>query len=81
VTGTTHYSFTDYPVLLDTTPLGSLEPQAVRALFGTIGGLRIVDIEVTYLGAFFELWMNGDEKASKLFDGPPPQFPEVTFEP
>lgn len=50
--GTLHTSFTDMPALVDGTPLGSLVSPSFRAQFGSINGLRMLNIETAYIRAF-----------------------------
>ncbi|MGI5225081.1 alpha/beta hydrolase family protein [Actinoallomurus sp. CA-142502] len=68
VTGTDHGSFTDLPVLSAWAglPVSGLSPQ------------RSVRIVRTYVGAFFDLTLNGERRP--LLDRPSPAYPEVTFQ-
>ena len=66
IQGTSHYDFSDLPMLSPITPLLGLK--------GPLNGKRVTEITNAYLLAFFESTLKG--KPTELFDGPPP-YPEV----
>jgi dienelactone hydrolase len=69
VVGTTHYDFTDLPML---SPIA-----AQLGMKGPINGQQMAKIANVYLLSFFDAALKG--QPSTLFDGPVPDFPEVKF--
>jgi hypothetical protein len=62
IQGTTHYDFSDLPML------SLIAPQL--GLKGPLNGARVIEITNTYLIAFFDKTLKG--KPTELFDGPAP---------
>ncbi|KAG8993008.1 hypothetical protein FRB94_011153 [Tulasnella sp. JGI-2019a] len=79
VTGAEHFSFTDYPILLDALglPQSSL-PADETADLGTIDGKRISEIVQVLLNAWFDLILKGEPAdAEALLKHGKEIFPEV----
>ncbi|KAF7890800.1 uncharacterized protein EAF01_010609 [Botrytis porri] len=73
VNATQHGSYTDLAVWA--TMLGV---QGFEDLLGTISGVRILEIETAFVGAFFGKWFMGIR--GKVLDGPSSEWPEVNFD-
>lgn len=68
--GTWHFDFVMVP---------SISPLApALGMKGPLAGKRVVEINNRYLAAFFEKHLRG--RAEALLDGPPAEYPEVSFE-
>ena len=76
--GTTHYSFTDLPVLLDLAALSPTRAAESTRPPGTLDPERNLEILNTFIVAFFDRHLRG--QAVPLLGGAPAGFPEVTFE-
>ncbi|MFJ9417994.1 alpha/beta hydrolase family protein [Streptomyces sp. NPDC101227] len=76
--GSQHLSFMDYEALWPPMagPLG-LSPMQLVQMFGTIAPDRAIEIQRTYLAAFFDKELR--HQHSPLLDGPSRHFPELTF--
>jgi hypothetical protein len=77
VTGTGHLDFTDLGLLLD--QLGLDKYALFPGGFGSIQPARAIEIQQTYVRAFFAEHLNG--RPQRLLDRPSRRFPEVTFVP
>ena len=76
VEGSQHIGFMDYPLLLKYMGLGPFAANSsVAQLLGTIDGNRILEIQTTYLIAFFDYLMKGEQSA--ILQGPSSLYPEV----
>lgn len=73
--GSGHLTFTDVAPLSAPLHLTGLFPPE---LLGTIDGDRAVDIEQTYLTAYFNRFLR--HSPEPLLDGPDPRYPEILFE-
>ncbi len=78
IDGTTHFSFTDLPVLLDLGGVSAARAAASGRPPGTLAAARNLEILNAFIGAFFEKHLRG--QAAPLLDGNTGAFPEVTFE-
>ncbi len=78
LTGSKHATFTDFAALVPqvATILGQPASWVIDGI-GTIDGRRAVDIERTYIGAFFDTYLRHHH--SDLVRGPSPYYPEVVF--
>lgn len=76
--GTTHYNFTDLPILLRNAGIsGSRARQSVRPP-GTLDADRNLEIINAFTRAFFDRHLRG--RAAPLLDGTASDYPEVTFQ-
>lgn len=72
-----HYTFSDFPVVLQT--LGIVPSKATEALLVTdLDGRRALKIVTTYVTAFLDFVLHN--KKSALLERPVPEFPEITFD-
>ncbi|MEU9112382.1 hydrolase [Streptomyces sp. NPDC048483] len=76
--GSEHLSFMDYQALWPQMagPLGLSSAQLVQ-MFGTIAPDRAIEIQRTYLAAFFDKELR--HQHSPLLDGPSRHYPEIAF--
>ncbi|KAF3392590.1 putative 1-alkyl-2-acetylglycerophosphocholine esterase [Penicillium rolfsii] len=73
-----HYTFSDFPVLVDSMSISDEVRQAIQTEYiGTIGGLRARNVIVSYVVAALEYFVNGN--VSDLLSGPSEAYPDVTF--
>jgi len=73
-----HLTFSDYAPLIEALGLKNLFPKEdLEVHVGTIGGLRAMAIQRVYLKAFFDKVLENCK--GKLFDGPDPNYPEISF--
>ncbi|KXG49097.1 uncharacterized protein PGRI_029670 [Penicillium griseofulvum] len=75
-----HYTFSDFPVLVDTLGISDEVRQIIQAQSngtGTIGGLRAKDVITSYTVATLQYFVHGHK--SKLLSGPSVAYPDVTF--
>ncbi|MEJ5309239.1 MAG: hypothetical protein WHX52_05675 [Anaerolineae bacterium] len=70
IDGTTHYDFVAVPAISPLAPLLGVK--------GPLPARRVMEINETYLVAFFDKHLRGE--AVPLLDGPSPAYPEVHFE-
>ncbi len=71
-----HLSFTDLQVL---TPQAGTPPADYEPLIGSIDGERSIEVQRSYVRAFFERHLrHGD---GRLLSGPSPRYPEMRFLP
>ena len=77
IANSTQGTISDLPLLADISGLRKEEPKAVDAVFGTINGTRSMSIFTTYIAAFFDMVLKGEEEALLL--GPSEAYPEVSF--
>jgi len=68
--GSTHYFSSDLGLM-------PFLPQTVKAQMGSIDPTRALTITKAYVEAFFGEYLTG--KKSSLWDGPSPEYPEITF--
>lgn len=73
----TQGTFTDYPLLADVSGFRESDPKAVDAEFGTINGVRSTNVLATYISAFFDMALKGEEEP--LLNGSSNAYPEVSF--
>ncbi|GAV41496.1 alpha/beta hydrolase family protein [Streptomyces acidiscabies] len=78
VTGTRHFSYTDYEVFMPQVAarLGATEEQLAKFI-GPLGSARAVDIQRRFLLAHFDLHLRG--RRAPILDGPSSRYPEVRF--
>ncbi|KAL6232755.1 hypothetical protein BDW75DRAFT_246952 [Aspergillus navahoensis] len=73
-----HYTFSDFPVLVDALGISDEARQTIQAdSIGTIGGLRARDVIASYIIATLQYFVYGH--ASDLLSGPSVAYPDVTF--
>ncbi|PYI10674.1 PAF acetylhydrolase family protein [Aspergillus sclerotiicarbonarius CBS 121057] len=73
-----HYSFSDFPVLVDSLSVSDEVKQIVQAdRIGTIGGLRARNVVTSYIVATLQYFAYGN--MSELLSGPSVSYPDVTF--
>ncbi|RAK73200.1 PAF acetylhydrolase family protein [Aspergillus fijiensis CBS 313.89] len=73
-----HYTFSDFPVLVDALNISDDAKQIVQAGYiGTIGGLRARNVIVSYITVALRYFVYG--RTSDLLSGPSAAFPDVTF--
>ncbi|KAH8801527.1 PAF acetylhydrolase family protein [Xylogone sp. PMI_703] len=77
LSGSAHYAFSDFPLLIDVLGLRSQLPPEVAELVGTIDGKRDIQILGSYITAFFDFVLRGQKQS--LLSGPSAKFPEVSF--
>ena len=70
IDGTTHYDFVAVPAISPLAP--------VLGVKGPLPARRVMEINTTYLVAFFDKHLRGEP--APLLDGPSPAYPEVHFE-
>ncbi|MCJ1370575.1 hypothetical protein MMC20_001788 [Loxospora ochrophaea] len=73
-----HYTFSDFPIVLETLGIVPNATTANLLLVTDLNGSRALQIVTTYLTAFFDMVLKCN--ASPLLQGPVAAFPEVTFE-
>ena len=73
-----HYTFSDFPIVLETLGIVPNATTANNLLITDLNGSRALKIVTTYVTAFFDMVLKG--KHSPLLQGPVAAFPEVTFE-
>ncbi|AXG79737.1 alpha/beta hydrolase family protein [Streptomyces paludis] len=78
LTGTRHFSFTDYETFLPQVAgrLGAT-PEQLAEVIGPLNGARAIDIQRRYLRAFFDLHLR--DRRAPLLAGPSRRYPEVRF--
>lgn len=73
-----HYTFSDFPVLVDALSVSDEVKQIIQAdRIGTIGGLRAKDVITSYAVAALQYFVYG--RTSDLLSGPSVAYPDVTF--
>ncbi|RFU34916.1 hypothetical protein B7463_g1373, partial [Scytalidium lignicola] len=72
-----HYTFSDFPYLIDVLGIKSQLPVEVTELVGSIDGKRDIRILGSYIAAFFDFVLRG--RKQPMLDGASAQFPEVSF--
>ncbi|PYH43096.1 PAF acetylhydrolase family protein [Aspergillus saccharolyticus JOP 1030-1] len=73
-----HYTFSDFPVLVDSLGVSDEVTRLVQAVAtGTIGVLRARNVLVEYITAALRYFISGDQ--SDLLSGPSAAYPDVTF--
>jgi pimeloyl-ACP methyl ester carboxylesterase len=73
-----HYTFSDFPLLVDALSVSDEVRQMIQAeRIGTIGGLRAKDVIASYTVAALQYFVYGH--MSDLLSGPSIAYPDVTF--
>ncbi|KAL4739550.1 PAF acetylhydrolase family protein [Aspergillus similis] len=73
-----HYTFSDFPVLVDAVSLSDVAREIIQANYaGTIGGLRAREVITAYIIAALQYFVSNH--TSGLLSGPSVSYPEVTF--
>jgi pimeloyl-ACP methyl ester carboxylesterase len=73
-----HYTFSDYPVLVDALSVSDEVREVIQAKYtGTIGGLRAKNVIASYIVAALQYFVYGH--VSDLLSGPSVAYPDVTF--
>ncbi|KAA8643673.1 uncharacterized protein ATNIH1004_010447 [Aspergillus tanneri] len=73
-----HYTFSDFPVLVDALSVSDEVRQIIQADYiGTIGGLRAKDVITSYTIATLQYFVYGH--TSELLSGPSVAYPDVKF--
>ncbi|KAJ6000089.1 Platelet-activating factor acetylhydrolase [Penicillium waksmanii] len=73
-----HYTFSDFPVLVDALGVSDVVRQKIQAnRTGTIGGLRAKDVITSYTVATLQYFVYGHK--SELLSGPSVAYPDVKF--
>ncbi|KAL2847497.1 hypothetical protein BJY01DRAFT_246724 [Aspergillus pseudoustus] len=73
-----HYTFSDFPVLVDGISLSDEARQLIQATYaGTIGALRGKQVVTSYITAALQYFVSNH--TSELLSGPSTSYPEVTF--
>ncbi|OQE41964.1 hypothetical protein PENCOP_c004G05909 [Penicillium coprophilum] len=71
-----HYTFSDFPVLVDALSISDEARQIIQAeRIGTIGGLRAKGVITSYITATLQYFVYG--QTSELLSGPSAAYPEV----
>jgi pimeloyl-ACP methyl ester carboxylesterase len=73
-----HYTFSDFPIVLETLGIVPNNATAQALQVTDLDGRRALKIVTTYVTAFMDLVLKG--KNSALLKGPVPEFPEITFD-
>ncbi|MCJ1280052.1 hypothetical protein MMC21_007877 [Puttea exsequens] len=73
-----HYTFSDFPIVLETLGIVPDAATASKLQVTNMKGSRALDIVTTYVTAFLDMVLKC--KASPLLQGPAAAFPEVSFE-
>ncbi|KAK4695280.1 hypothetical protein P7C71_g2449, partial [Lecanoromycetidae sp. Uapishka_2] len=73
-----HYTFSDFPIVLETLGIVPNATTAANLLVTDLDGSRALQIVTTYVTAFLDFVLKS--KNSPLLQGPVTEFPEVTFE-
>ncbi|MEW1721109.1 hypothetical protein [Streptomyces sp. NPDC093109] len=78
LTGSRHFSYTDYETFLPQVAerLGAT-PEQLAEVIGPLDGTRSIDIQRRYLRAFFDLHLR--DRRAPLLEAPSPRYPEVRF--
>lgn len=74
-----HYTFSDFPIVLETLGIVPNATTAEKLLVTDLDGKRALAIVTTYVTAFMDMVLKC--KPSPLLQGPVASFPEVIFEP
>lgn len=73
-----HYTFSDFPIVLETLGIVPNATVAGNLLVTDLDGARALEIVTTYVGAFLDMVLKCE--IAPLLGGPVDAFPEVTFE-
>ena len=73
-----HYTFSDFPVVLQTLDIVPNNATAQALEVTDLDGRRALKIVTTYVTAFLDFVLH--DKNSALLKGPVPEFPEITFD-
>lgn len=73
-----HYTFSDFPIALETLGIVPNNATAQALQVTDLDGRRVLKIVTTYVTAFMDFVLQG--KNSALLKGPVPEFPEITFD-
>ncbi|MFF1651583.1 alpha/beta hydrolase family protein [Streptomyces sp. NPDC058240] len=78
LTGTRHFSYTDYETFMPQAAarLGATDEQLAEFI-GPLDGTRGIDIQRRFLLAYFDLHLRG--RRAPILEGPSPRYPEVRF--
>ncbi|MEV7797135.1 lipase [Streptomyces sp. NPDC087512] len=78
LTGTRHFSYTDYETFMPQVAarLGATDEQLAEFI-GPLDGTRSIDIQRRFLLAYFDLHLRG--RRAPILKGPSPRYPEVRF--
>ncbi|MFG2631965.1 alpha/beta hydrolase family protein [Streptomyces sp. NPDC048473] len=78
LTGTRHFSFTDYETFMPQVAarLGATDEQLAEFI-GSLDGTRGIDVQRRFLLAYFDLHLRG--RRAPVLEGPSPRYPEVRF--
>jgi dienelactone hydrolase len=78
LTGTRHFSYTDYETFMPQVAarLGATDEQLAEFI-GPLDGTRGIDIQRRFLLAYFDLHLRG--RRAPVLEGPSPRYPEVRF--
>lgn len=73
-----HMTYSDFPAIIKVLGIASIfTPGYLKAVYGTIDGVRTVAVERAYVVAFFDFLLRG--KSKTLLNTPSPVYPEITF--
>lgn len=78
IAGTSHYSFTDLPILLDLAGADRARALASTRPPGTIGAARNLAVQMAFLAAFFDRHLK--DVPSNLLGGATGAYPEAAFQ-
>ena len=73
-----HYTFSDFPIILETLGIVPNATTATNLLVTNLNGSRALEVVTTYVTAFLDMVLKC--KYSPLLQGPVVAFPEVSFE-
>ncbi len=73
-----HYTFSDFPIVLETLGIVPNATTASNLLVTNLNGFRALEIVTTYVTAFLDMVLKS--RYSPLLQGPVVAFPEVSFE-
>ncbi|MFJ1549774.1 hypothetical protein [Streptomyces sp. NPDC088246] len=78
LTGTRHFSYTDYETFMPQAAarLGATDEQLAEFI-GPLDGTRGIDVQRRFLLAYFDLHLRG--RHAPVLEGPSPRYPEVRF--
>lgn len=78
LTGTRHFSYTDYEAFMPqvATRLGATDEQLAEFI-GPLDGARGIDVQRRFLLSYFDLHLRGHH--APILEGPSPRYPEVHF--
>lgn len=78
LTGTRHFSYTDYETFMPQVAarLGATDEQLAEFI-GPLDGTRAIDVQRRFLLAYFDLHLRG--RRAPVLEGPSPRYPEVRF--